>query len=99
MCFAEDGGHLWPYSAGKVNQQWVINGDRVQHRFNPNWVLAGSAKSGKATVKATNYSADDDLQMWQIKYTYGLIILFLCSTKFIYFIMKFMFCFEEQTLG
>jgi len=70
LYLAGDSICIQPYNPGNPNQQWMVAGNRVQNRFNPNLNLdiAGAEGDPGARVCAWDYHGGAN-QQWSAEYT------------------------------
>ena len=65
--FTERGVVVSPFAVGKTSQQWTLHGDRVEHRFNPNWVISADGNVNSIFLCTRKYDNSAD-QMWITEY-------------------------------
>ena len=71
--FAANGAGATQFVFGKTSQQWCLQEDRVQHRFNPAWVVCAPPRSSAtaggvgAQVMAADY-VQANTQHWIVEY-------------------------------
>lgn len=58
-----------PYDSGNHQQQWVVNGDRVQHKYNDQqvWDIVNKSEDECAEICAWEFHGADN-QLWKIEY-------------------------------
>ncbi len=59
---SETGVIVSPFSVGKTSQQWRVEGNTIQHRLKPNWVLSVQQGSME-NIQAREHHATPD-QHW-----------------------------------
>ena len=69
LIFSGDSLVLNPFQPGNPNQQWFLNGFKLQNRFNPNMVLdiASCDSNPGARVGQWNYNGQAN-QHWNLEF-------------------------------